>query len=64
MTSAQLHTLRKRLGLSQAEFAALLGMGLRQVGKYETGAAPIPMTVALACAALALGLRQYPSEAA
>jgi transcriptional regulator with XRE-family HTH domain len=54
---------RKRLGLSQAKAAAALGMGLRQIQKYEAGQADIPLTVRLAMAALALGLSDYPANA-
>lgn len=60
MTPQAFKEWRKRLGLSQAEAAAAIGMGLRQVQKYEHGEAEMPKTVRLAMAALSLGLTDYP----
>lgn len=39
---------RRRLGLSQQAAAEALGMGRRQIQKYEAGEAEIPVVVALA----------------
>lgn len=62
MTGDQMIILRKQFGKSQAAFAKLLDRGSRQICKYEAEEAPIPRVVALACAALALGLSDYPPE--
>jgi len=56
MKAASLTTMRKRLGLSQRALATKLAVGTRTLSNYETGKAPIPRYVALACAALAFGL--------
>ncbi len=58
MTPNQFKEWRQRLGYSQARVAELLEMSRRQIGKYERGQAPIPKVVALACAAMSLGLRE------
>lgn len=47
---------RKSLNLTQEEAATRLGMARRQVQKYETGDAEIPLSIALACAAIIAGL--------
>jgi DNA-binding transcriptional regulator YiaG len=62
MTGDQMIQLRKRLGTSQPDFASLMERGKRMIQKYEAGDAEIPRVVALACAALALGLTDYPAE--
>jgi len=54
---------RKRLGLSQRGAADALGLSLRAVQNYESGLREIPKPVALACAAVALGLKDYGSNA-
>jgi transcriptional regulator with XRE-family HTH domain len=56
MAPATFRQWRKRLGYTQAEAAQAIGMGTRQCQKYEQGEAPIPLTVALACAAVAMGV--------
>ena len=56
MSPASLIVFRKRLCLSQGLFARVIGIGQRTLIRYETGASPIPKTVALACAAVAFGL--------
>lgn len=43
--------------LSQRACAKALGIGTRTLSNYETGKTEIPLYVALACAALAYGLR-------
>jgi transcriptional regulator with XRE-family HTH domain len=50
---------RKRLGLSQLGAANALGISLRAFQNYESGERYIPKPVALACAAIALGLKEY-----
>jgi len=56
MTAASLTALRKRLKLSKTAFAEKIGIGRRTLGQYEAEERPIPLTVALACAAIAFGL--------
>jgi transcriptional regulator with XRE-family HTH domain len=57
MSPAQLRAWRKRLDLSQTEAANALGLSLRGYQNYEGGHRRITKVVALACAAVALGLR-------
>lgn len=66
MTPAQFKTWRKRHGLSQTAAATALGVSLSTVRLYEKGSrwedgrpVVIPKHVRLACAALALGLKDY-----
>jgi len=42
MTSPSLRQFRESQGLSQAEFARLLGIGLRSLQRYEAGGSPVP----------------------
>lgn len=56
MKADSLTAFRERLKLSQAAMAQKLGVGRRTLGQYESGERPIPLTVALACAAIAFGL--------
>lgn len=42
MTGPALRQFRESQGLSQAEFALLLGIGLRSLQRYEAGSSPIP----------------------
>lgn len=50
MTGDQLRAWRAARNLSQAQLARLLGMGVRQIAKYEAGEAPIRPVVELALA--------------
>jgi transcriptional regulator with XRE-family HTH domain len=59
VSPATLRDWRKRLGLSQREAGDALGLSLRAVQNYESGERDIPKPVALACAAVALGLKEY-----
>lgn len=59
MTPASLKAWRKHLGLSQKAAAWALGVSHRQYCYYESGVFRVPLTVELACAAVALGIRQY-----
>lgn len=63
MTPQQLKSWRKRLGLSQKAASEAIGVSHRQLWAYEAGEADIPLTVELACAAVALGLRKFPEAA-
>jgi len=63
MTPRQLTNWRKRLGLSQAAAAKLMGISLRTYTRYERGEWPVPKLVELACEALtARGVENGGSE--
>lgn len=51
---------RQRLGLTQTAAAKALGLSRSALINYEHGVRPVPKPVALACAAVALGIREYP----
>lgn len=59
MTAADFKEWRARLGLSQLAAARVLGMSKDTTPRYEKGTVKIPRNVALACAALAAGLKPY-----
>ena len=59
MTPDQLISLRQALGLDKKAFAAEVGVTRKTLAAYEAAVRPIPQTVALACAALARGLRPF-----
>jgi hypothetical protein len=44
---------------TQADAATMLGINRRMLQLYEAGHNPIPLKIALACVALALGHRAY-----
>ncbi len=56
MTAASLSAWRVRLELSKSEAARQLGLSRNGYAALEAGRRPIPLYVALACAALAGGL--------
>ena len=56
MTSATLIAWRKRLALSQDAAAKALGCGRRSIQQWEAGMHPVPRYIALACAAVAMGI--------
>lgn len=62
MNSKQFRVWRRRLDLNQAEAGRRLGLSSRTIQLYEAGAWPVPRAVALACAALELGLSAYDGE--
>lgn len=59
MTAEELIEWRKRLKLSQAKAAELLGCSRRGLQQWETGKHKIPKTVALAVAAVSFNLPPY-----
>lgn len=61
MTPSDLTAWRKRLGLSKVGAAEALGCDRGSVSAWEAGSYPIPRYIALACAAIALGIKDYPS---
>ena len=61
MTNTELRDFRQRLGMTQADLAAELGISLSQLHNYERGsdrrtgaACPVPRLVQLACQALSV----------
>lgn len=56
MTPAGLIAWRERLNLNKSEAASRLGIGRNAYARYEAGEQPIPLYIALACAAIAHGL--------
>lgn len=59
MDKHQLKDWRHMVGLSQQKAADILGYGRRNYQMMERGTAEIRTSVALACAAYALGIRNY-----
>ena len=59
MTPTQFTEWRGHLGLSKSAAAEALGISRNMPQRYESGAAPIPKYVALACAAYAINLKPY-----
>lgn len=62
MTPDQLRAWRKRLGLKQREAAEALGVHRNTYMHWEQGSPRIPKTAELACAALALGITEFPIQ--
>lgn len=60
MTATALKAWRKRLNLSQTRAAELLGCGRSSLQAWESEVNDIPKYIGLACAALALGVTEYP----
>lgn len=56
MSPKSLALWRERLGLNKAEACRALGLARNTLDAYETGRNPIPLYIALACAAVAYGL--------
>jgi hypothetical protein len=59
MTGAEFVALHKRLNLSRSAFCKQLGISENSGTAYALGRAPIPLTVAMACSALAMGMPPY-----
>jgi len=60
MTPTTFTAWRERLGLNTVQAAKALGCSRTTIQAYEAGRSPIPRYVALACAALAMGLPPHP----
>ncbi len=56
MTGADFAAWRARLGMNKTSAAKALDLSRNSIIAYETGRAPIPRHVALACTAIAHGL--------
>lgn len=59
MTPKELIAWRKRMKLSQAKAAELIGCSRRGLQLWESGANPIPKSIALAIAAIQFNLPPY-----
>jgi transcriptional regulator with XRE-family HTH domain len=59
MTADDFIAWRNRLGLNRTQAAEVLGLGRNQPQRYEEGQ-PIPLYIALACAAIARGIQPWP----
>ncbi len=57
MTPDEFKAWRKALSLTQQQAGEAIGITKRSVQLYEAGDQPVTRTVALACAALAAGLK-------
>lgn len=57
MTAEALSAWRSRLDLTQAAAADAIGCGRRSWQMWETGQSPVPKYIALACAAVAKGVK-------
>ena len=62
MTPADLIALHRRLGISRAELCRQIGIAPNSGTAYAMGRKPIPLTVALACAAVAFNLPPYGAD--
>jgi DNA-binding XRE family transcriptional regulator len=60
MTPASLTAWRARLKWTKVRAAKELGISRQSYADYEAGLRPIPRVVAIACAALALGIIPHP----
>ena len=59
MTAADFIALHQQLGISRAALCRLIGIAPNSGTAYAMGRKPIPLTVALACAAVAFNLPPY-----
>lgn len=55
----QLHAWRERMSLNSRDAAEALGCSRGALLGWEAGRVPVPKYIALACAALALGIDPY-----
>lgn len=61
MTPTDFARWRALMGLNRRQASEALGVSRNMPAKYEAGTVPIPLTVALACAALIRGLSPWPN---
>ena len=59
LTAERFRAWREHMGVSKAQLGEWLGTSARTIQNYETGRATVPQAVALACAALSLGFRDF-----
>jgi transcriptional regulator with XRE-family HTH domain len=60
VTPAELILWRQRQNLNMTQAAAALGLHPNTISNYEAGRSEVPRYVALACAAVACGLKPWP----
>ena len=60
MTPGEFKAWRTRLGLKQNKAAEMLGLHRRSIHDYEGAKREIPKAISLACAAIAMGITEYP----
>mgnify|MGYP000967666028 CR=1 FL=1 len=60
MTANSLTEWMARLGYNKSGAAAALGIARNTLDGYLAGKQPIPRAIALACAALSLGIPEHP----
>ncbi len=60
MTPSTLIAWRERLQLSKVAAAWALGVSRESIARWERGEYPVPRHIALACAAIALGIPEAP----
>ncbi|MBP8234615.1 MAG: helix-turn-helix transcriptional regulator [Rhizorhabdus sp.] len=63
MTPEELKNWRRRMKLSQAKAAEMIGCSRRGLQQWESGKTEIPKSIALAVAAVAFDLPPYGSKA-
>jgi hypothetical protein len=61
MTADEFANWRKLMSLNRTNAAKALGISRNMPSKYEGGSVPVPLTVALACAALIRGMQPWPN---
>ena len=62
MTAAEFNAAQERLGISRREFARRIGIAPNSATSYSLGRKPIPLTVALAIAAVEAGIGPRPED--
>jgi len=62
MTPADFTDLHQRLGISRSELCRRIGIAPNSGTAYALGRKPVPLTVALACAAILFNLAPHGSD--